>query len=91
MNHSRRDLLIAWSLLPFLTPSRSRLLLEYFDPITKVCDASLATLQGLLSVDHSQASLVKHPLRSDLGRSVESLRESVITLEEPGYPSLLRE
>lgn len=91
MNHPRRDLLIAWSLLPFLTPSRSRLLLEYFDPITKVCDASLATLQGLLSVDHSQAALVKHPLRSDLAHSVESLRESVITLDDPGYPSLLRE
>jgi DNA processing protein len=91
MTQLRRDLLIAWSLLPFLTPSRTRLLLEYFDPITLACDASLDTLQGLLSVDHSQASLVKHPLRSELAGKVAALRESVVTLEDPAYPPLLRE
>jgi len=30
MKETPRDLLIAWSLLPFLTPNRTRLLLEVF-------------------------------------------------------------
>lgn len=91
MNYSRRDLLIGWSLLPFLTPARTRLLLEYFEPLERVCDAPVAVLQGLLSVDQSQAALVKSPLRSAVLEQVAALRERVVTLIDEDYPPLLRE
>jgi hypothetical protein len=55
---SSRDLLIALSLLPFLTPNRTRLLLEFFDPLEQVRHASTTLLQGLLSVTPEQADSV---------------------------------
>ena len=92
MHDEYRDLLIAWSLLPFLSPARTRLLFEYFDPVLSACAASTALLQGLLSVTPEQADLVKHPLRNEASRKiVESVRESVIALSDPDYPALLRE
>jgi DNA processing protein len=92
MQDEYRDLLIAWSLLPFLSPARTRLLLEYFDPAPAACAASPALLQGLLSVTPEQADLVKHPLRNETSRKiVESVRDSVIALSDPDYPALLRE
>ncbi len=92
MRSENRDLLIAWSLLPFLSPARTRLLLEYFDPVVAARDASSALLQGLLSVTPDQADLVKHPLQNDASRKlVDSLRERVITLRDDDYPPLLRE
>src|SRR4051794_12315802 len=93
MNESEaRDLLIAWATLPFLTPSRIRLLLEYFDPLPNACSASVATLSALLNIEVANAEEVKNPLRSDDRReSVARLRESTIALTDPGYPSILRE
>jgi DNA processing protein len=82
-----RDLLIALSLLPFLTPSRTRLLLEYFDPVETACNASAAVLQGLLSLTPEQASEVRNPKT----RLVPSLRESVVTLIDDAYSPMLRE
>ncbi len=90
MQSHSRDLLIAWSLLPFLTPNRTRLLREYFDPLGDACHAPIALLQGLLSVTPEQAAQVKDPL--NVHRSlVTSLRGSVITLLDPDYPRLLLE
>lgn len=86
-----RDLLIAWSLLPFLNPNRTRLLLEYFDPLTSVCNASPRALEGLLNIKSEQAELVKNPLRSSAADRVSALRDSVITLADTEYPPLLRE
>ena len=92
MQDEYRDLLIAWSLLPFLSPARTRLLRESFDPLPEACAASPALLQGLLSVTPEQAALVKHPLRNEATRkTVESVRERVIALSDPDYPALLRE
>jgi DNA processing protein len=92
MQSENRDLLIAWSLLPFLNPARTRLLREYFDPVSAACAASPAMIQGLLNVTPEQADLVKHPLRNASSRKiVEGLRESVIALSDPDYPALLRE
>ena len=91
MNESDgRDLLIAWALLPFLTPARTRLLLEYFDPLTRVCVASAATISALLNIDASQAEAVKNPLRSQ-SDDVLRLRDAVIALCDADYPPLLRE
>lgn len=92
MRNENRDLLIAWSLLPFLSPARTRLLLETFDPVVTARHASPALLQGLLSVTPEQAAFVKHPLQNDASRQlVDDLRERVITLHDHDYPPLLRE
>ena len=87
-----RDLLIALSLLPFLSPNRTRLLLEIFDSVEIACNASSNLLQGLLSVTPAQADEVKNPLRDAATRNrVASLRASVVTRIDPEYPPLLLE
>jgi len=92
MQSEDRDLLIAWSLLPFLSPARTRLLLEYFDPVSTACTASSTLLQGLLSVTPEQAGVVKNPLKNeDARRLLSSVRENVVALCDSGYPPLLRE
>lgn len=83
-----RDLLIALSLLPFLTPSRTRLLLEYFDPVETACSAATGLLQGLLSVTREQADEVRNPKTR---HAAAALRESVVTLIDPAYPKILTE
>jgi DNA processing protein len=85
-----RDLLIALSLLPFLTPNRTRLLLEVFDPISTVLNASPRLLEGLLSVTPEQAAQVRNPLTKESADQVASLREACITLLDDDYPTLLR-
>ena len=84
---SSRDRLIALSLLPFLTPNRTRLLLEYFDPVAQACNATATLLQGLLSITPEQAEQVRSPLT----KPVEALRDHVITLLDDDYPPLLKE
>ncbi len=92
MNTEDRDRLIAWSCLPFLNPSRTRLLLEYFDPVSAACNASSSLLAGLLSVPSAQAELVKNPLLNDeIRRLVDACRDSAVVLGDPEYPPLLRE
>lgn len=86
-----RDLLIALSLLPFLTPNRNRLLLELFDPICEACNASTSLLQGLLSLTPEQAQQVKKPLTNENRKRVEEVGRSAITLADDAYPPLLRE
>lgn len=86
-NTTDRDLLIAFSLLPFLSPNRTRLLLETFDPLETACNASLPQLQGLLSLNPRQAEEVRNPQT----KLVASLRDRVVTLIDPAYPPLLRE
>ena len=91
-DHPSRDLLIALSLLPFVTPNRIRLLLEYFDPVEAACNASPRALQGLLSVTPEQAAQVKNPLKDRaLQQQVERLRGSVVAICDPDYPPLLRQ
>lgn len=89
--NTSRDRLIALSLLPFLTPNRTRLLLEYFEPVALACNASISLLQGLLSVTPEQAEQVRNPLTVDAVARVAALRERVITLADEAYPTLLRE
>jgi DNA processing protein len=89
MNDSCRDLLIAWSLLPFLSPNRTRLLLQFYDPPERALYASVETLRGLLRVDAGQAALVRNPFRDR--RRIESLRDAVLTLADAEYPLRLKE
>lgn len=91
MESENRDLLIAWSCLPFLNPARTRLLLESFDPVCSVRNASSGALSGLLSVSPAQAELVKNPLNHEMRRVVDSCRDGAVVLSDPDYPPLLRE
>lgn len=84
-----RDLTIALSLLPFLSPNRTRLLREFFDPVYTACHASSRLLQGLLSVTPEQAEQVRNPLTNP--ELIAALRDRVITLLDDEYPRLLRE
>ena len=91
MQIETRDRLIAYSLLPFLTPSRTRLLREHFESLREAAEAPSRFLQALLSLTPEQAELVKNPLKMVTPQRIESLRERVITLEDAHYPALLRE
>lgn len=87
MHHdAARDFLIALSLLPFLTPNRTRLLLEHFDPVFTICNASPRLLEEVLSLTPEQAAQVRNPLT----QAVAELRASTITLLDDEYPPLLR-
>src|SRR6185369_12772499 len=79
------------SLLPFLTPNRTRLLLEMFGkPPGAACNSSSRLIASLLSIDQAQAEQVRNPLQLN-GARVAALRDSTITLADPDYPPLLRE
>jgi len=91
MKSENRDLLIAYSLLPFLTPSRTRLLRETFEPLAAASEASSSLLQGLLSVTREQAELVKNPLTLETRKRVNEIRHNVVVIEDEGYSPLLRE
>ncbi|HYI08005.1 MAG TPA: DNA-processing protein DprA [Thermoanaerobaculia bacterium] len=84
-----RDLKIALSLLPFLTPNRTRLLLEYFDPVSAARNASPKLIQGLLSVNPEQAEQVRIPLTHAARERVAALRDRVLVLGDDTYPQLL--
>ena len=88
MTQQSRDLLIAWSLLPFLSPNRTRLLLETFDPLADAVCAPTRFLEELLNIDRDQAERIRHPLDDP---RIESLRATTITLIDDDYPPLLRE
>ncbi|HYH08625.1 MAG TPA: DNA-processing protein DprA [Thermoanaerobaculia bacterium] len=83
-DNASRDLLIAWSLLPFLSPNRVRLLLEYFDPLAGAANASPALLEGLLKVSRAQAEAIRNA-------RLDAKYERVVTLLDDAYPSALRE
>ena len=63
-------------------------MLEWFDQPCDACHASSKFLKGLLNIDEAQAAAVKNPLQD---HRYETLRNSVITLVDPGYPPLLKE
>jgi DNA processing protein len=86
-----RDRLIALSLLPFLSPSRVRLVLECFDPLDGIAAASTEFITGLLRLPPEMAEQVKNPLTADVRRRLPLLREQAVTLADPGYPPLLKE
>lgn len=85
-----RDLQIALSLLPFLTPNRTRLLLEFFDPLSEVLTADPRLLEEILSVTPEQAAQVRNPLTKQARARVEEWREATVTLADDAYPALLR-
>jgi DNA processing protein len=89
---SLRDLCIAYALLPFLSPSRTRLLLEWFDPLTRAWNVPIKVLQQLLAIDSNQAQTVRNPLRTREERAaVDAVRDAAIALCDDDYPPPLRE
>jgi DNA processing protein len=86
MSNSLRDLLIAWSLLPFLNPNRTRLLRETFADPCDACKAPSTLLRSLLNIDEVEAAEVRNPLQN---RAFEGYRDSTITLADSDYPHRL--
>lgn len=87
--HSR-DVLIAHSLLNFLTPARTRRLRDHFDPMARIEGASSIDVARLLSITEDQARGVTKPLHlPEVRRTVEQLRERVITILDDDYSPLL--
>ena len=90
---TQRDRLIAYTLIPWMTPARSRLLRETFASWTDVCHASATFLQTLLRLtDRSQVDEVRDPLRGpEMRRQVAAVRGEAVTLLDDDYPPLLKE
>lgn len=87
-----RDLQIAWSFLDFLTPARSRLLRETFNPIESVERAPSVDVAVLLRITEEQALNVTKALTlPELRRRVDEVRDAVVTILDPPYSALLRE
>lgn len=87
-----RDLCIAFTLLPFLTPSKVRLIRERFDPLSNITRESTGLVSRLINVPEDEARIVKNPLQlPEMRRRVELHRSSVVTILDPPYPSLLKE
>lgn len=89
-NLSPRDLLIARTLIPFITPIQlSRLDRNLTEPIERV---SVDCIAHLLTITAEQASIVKYPLQAiAIESQLETLRDSAITRLDSDYPALLRE
>ncbi|HEU5161858.1 MAG TPA: DNA-processing protein DprA [Thermoanaerobaculia bacterium] len=86
----RRSLLLAWSLLPFLTPARKRVLLGRFDPPELACENGAGEIAALLGIRRADAAIVRNPaLLPSLARQVDALTADAIVLGDPGYPSRL--
>jgi DNA processing protein len=91
-NVSLRDRLIAYALIPAVTPVRMRYLIESFESFCDICNASAKLLSGLLSIDLDGAEEIRDPLRNDdIRRQVEALRSTAVTLADAEYPELLRQ
>jgi len=90
---SLRDRLIAYTLTPWMTPARSRLLRETFESWTDVGRASATFLQTLLQLSETwKVDVVRDPLRSpEMRRQVARVRRQAVTLLEDAYPPLLKE
>ncbi|HXI11583.1 MAG TPA: DNA-processing protein DprA [Thermoanaerobaculia bacterium] len=87
-----RDQMIALSLLPSLSPSRTRKLLENFDPLDRLDHAAPEEISALLHVDQACARELLSAFQSATHSGVvAALRDSVITLADKEYPALLRE
>src|SRR3954451_6805989 len=94
MSHteSLRDRMIAYTLTPWMTPARFRLLRETFESWTDVSRAPATFLQTLLQLsDASQVTVVRDPLRiSEMRRQVAALRKEAVTVLDDSYPLMLK-
>lgn len=88
MSSSLRDLLIAWSFLPFLTPNRTRLLLDSFEDACDICKAPSSLIRSLLKIEEAEAAKVRNPLQH---APIEKYRDVTITLADDDYPAILRQ
>lgn len=83
MNASTREVCLAYARLPFMTPVRVRLLLEYFHDLREVPGAPAKLLEGLLSLGPDEIRALKNPMWSD--------DPPAVALVDPEYPALLKE
>ncbi|MGH9456498.1 MAG: DNA-processing protein DprA, partial [Thermoanaerobaculia bacterium] len=88
----RRDLLLAWSLLPLLTPARKRMLLARFDPPESIASADVREIRELLSIPLAEARIVRDPSTlPQLARARDAHRAGALILGDPDYPPRLGE
>lgn len=91
-NYSDRDLLLAFSNLGFMSPTRTKRLVETISPLSSISDASPQLLASMLGVSESDARLLRDPLAiPDIRRKVDDDRAAALTLLDDDYPPLLRQ
>jgi DNA processing protein len=92
---TRKEAFIALNMVPNLGPVRLRSLLEVFESPERVLSARREELHAVAGLNRSVIdSLVSWETAVDLASELERIREfeaTVVTLEEPDYPELLRE
>lgn len=87
-----RDLLISYTLLPWLNPARTRLLLATFEDTSEIRRTSTASLAALLNLSRERARVVRDPLQlPHVRQTVDEWRDRVIALGDADYPKLLTE
>ncbi|MBV8226366.1 MAG: DNA-processing protein DprA, partial [Verrucomicrobia bacterium] len=92
---TRKEAFIALNMVPNLGPVRLRSLLEVFESPERVLSARREELHAVAGLNRSVIdSLVSWETAVDLTSELRRIREfeaTVVTLEEPDYPELLRE
>lgn len=85
-----RDLLISYTLLPWLNPARTRILLQTFGDLSDVRQTSTPALASLLNLSRERASAVRDPLRvPEIRQAVSEWRDEVVALCDSDYPDRL--
>ena len=92
---TRKEAFIALNMVPNLGPVRLRSLLEVFESPERILAARREKLHAVASLNRSVIdSLVSWESLVDLTAELKRIREfeaTVVTLEDPDYPELLRE
>ena len=92
---TRKEAFIALNMVPNIGPVRLRSLLEVFESPERVLSARREELHAVAGLNRSVIdSLVSWETAVDLTSELRRIREfeaTVVTLEEPDYPELLRE
>jgi DNA processing protein len=92
---TRKEAFVALNMVPNLGPVRLRSLLDAFDSPERILAVRREELQGVAGLNRSVIdSLISWETAVDLTAELKRIREfeaTVVTLEEPDYPALLRE
>ncbi len=88
-----RPFWVAFHLVPFIEPSRIRRLQDHFGSLERAWEIDATRLRAVLD-ERSCAAVIEHRAKIDVARLMHRLAAdgiSVVTLDDDGYPALLRE
>ncbi|MBA2246534.1 MAG: DNA-protecting protein DprA [Chloroflexia bacterium] len=88
-----RPFWVAFHFVPYIGPSRIRRLRDHFGSLERAWKSDAARLRAVLD-ERSHAAMIEHRTKIDPAGVMERLamdRISVVTVEDDGYPALLRE